>query len=188
MIPYQKEKIENAICFFAKEHYKHTRHHLHQTFLYKYLALFDFGYFKKYGKQPLGLKYKAMERGPVPPEIYGRRMDGQWSKLFIFQPEESNTFVIIHKDNPNLDFFNRREIKFLNELIEIYAQSYITSKLMSDVSHESILAWRKTWNKEKNALIDFSLEFSGDVFEKPEDELTFPEEVYITQKGLENCI
>jgi hypothetical protein len=188
MIPYQKEKIENAICFFAKEHYKKTRHHLYQTFLYKYLALFDFGYFKKYGKQPLGLKYKAMEKGPVPIEIYSKRMNEQWSKLFIFNRDDNDKFIIISKDRPNLDYFSRREIKLMNELIEIYAQGYVTAKLMSDVSHESISAWRKTWNKEKNAFIDFSLEFSGNVFEKPENELTFPEEVYITQKGLENCI
>ena len=35
MIPYQKEKIENAICFFANEHQKKTKHPLYQTFLYK---------------------------------------------------------------------------------------------------------------------------------------------------------
>ena len=42
MIPYQKEKIENAICFFASEHQKKTKHPLYQTFLYKYLAFLDF--------------------------------------------------------------------------------------------------------------------------------------------------
>jgi hypothetical protein len=188
MIPYQKEKIENAICFFAKEHHKKTRHHLYQTFLYKYLALFDFGYFKKYGKAPLGMNYKAMQWGPVPVEVYSKRAEEQWSKLFEFKNDEDNHYIVIHKGKPNLDYFSAREIKLMNELIEIYAQNYVTSRLMSDVSHETILAWVKTWKKEKNAFIDFSLEFPGNIFEKPEKELTFPEEVYLTQKGMENCI
>lgn len=188
MIAYQKEKIENAICFFAKEHYKKTHHYVYQTFLYKYLALFDFGYFKEYGKQPLGLKYRAMERGPVPVEIYSKRTESKWSSLFEFRQDKDDNYIIIHKSNPNLDFFSQREVKLMNKLIEIYAESYITAKLMSDVSHESISAWRKTWRIEKNDFIDFSLEFSGNVFGKPENELTFPEEVYIIQKGLENCI
>jgi len=188
MLPYQKEKIENAICFFTSEHYKKTKHYLYQTFLYKYLALFEFGYLKKYGKTPLNLKYRAMEKGPVPVEIYSKRTENNWSELFEFKKAADNNYIITPKNKPNLEYFSSREIKFMNELIEIYAQNYVTSKLMSDVSHETILAWVKTWNKEKNAFIDFSLEFSDDVLKKSESELTFPEEVYLTQKGLENCV
>ena len=186
MIPYQKEKIENAICFFAKEHRKKTRQMLYQTFLFKYLALFDFGYLKKYGKPALGLTYQAMEKGPVPIEIYNKRMDEPWSNLFSFQ-EDQNKFMIIPKGTPNLDYFSSREIKLMNTLIEIYAHQFINSKLMSDASHQEILAWKRTWQKKHNDYIDFSLEFSGNIFEKSEKDLTFPEEVYLTQKGLENC-
>lgn len=66
MIPYQKEKIENAICFFAYEHKKATRKFLTQTYLYKYLALFDFKCLEETGKPALGLKYMAMEKEADP--------------------------------------------------------------------------------------------------------------------------
>ncbi len=188
MIPYQKEKIENAICFFAQEHKKHSRNLLHQTFLYKYLALFDFGYLKEYGKAPLGLKYLAMQRGPVPTEIYNHRDDPRWSDLFSFQKDPDGHYMINSKLKPDLSYFSKRELKFMNRLIEIYARNYVTSKLMSDVSHQEILAWKRTWTQKPNSIIDYSLEFKGNVFAKSDDELTFSEEVYLIQQGIEHCI
>jgi len=194
MIPYQKEKLENAICFFASAHRKRTRAFLHQTFLYKYLALFDFGYLKKYGELPLELTYRAMERGPVPLEVYNRRADTDWSELFSFRQETVNAdgnicYVVIpsSKKGPDMDYFSQREVKLMNVLIEIYAENYVTSKLMSDVSHAEILAWKRTWKTKQNGIIDYALEFPGDINQKKEPDLKFPEEVYLTQKGLENC-
>lgn len=187
MIPYQKEKLENAVCFFAAEHYKKTHHRLYQTFLYKYLALFDFGYLKTYGKPALELTYKAMQMGPVPKELYESRDDPHLSNIFKFIKDEENHIVVVASKKPNLDYFSKREIDMMKELIEIYGQSYITSGLMSDASHEVILAWKRTWEKHRNAIIDFSLEFPGDVFARDENNLTFPEEVFLIQKGLENC-
>ena len=70
MLPYRKERIENAMFFFAQKHHQKTKNYLSQTFLYKYLAFFEFRYLKATGDMPLELTYKAMERGPVPMEIY----------------------------------------------------------------------------------------------------------------------
>lgn len=187
MIPYQKEKLENAVCFFAKEHARHTRHHLYQTFLYKYLALFDFGYLRSYGKPALGLTYQAMPKGPVPKELYDHRHDPDLSDRFSFQNDENGNLIVVLKKDPILDYFNKREIDLMNRLLEIYAQRYTTSGIMSDASHEAILAWQRTWAKKQNSVIDFSLEFPDNVFEKEENQLTFPEEVFLVQKGLEHC-
>jgi hypothetical protein len=187
LIPYQKEKLENAVCFFATEHMRHTRHRLYQTFLYKYLALFDFGYLKAYGKPALGLTYQAMQMGPVPKELYERRHDKDLSERFAFQEDESGHMAVVTKKAPDLDYFSQREIELMNQLIEIYGQGYVTSRIMSDASHQAILAWQRTWAREKNAVIDFSLEFPENVFNKPEHQLTFPEEVFLVQKGLEHC-
>jgi len=184
MIPYQKEKLDNAVCFFAKEHHKKTRHKLYQTFLYKYLAFLDFGYLKAYGKPPLGLTYVAMERGPVPKELYDRRNDVDLSDIFSFRKDERQNIIIVPKESPNLAYFNKREVDFMYRLIEIYSQSYVTSTLMSDASHENILAWKRTWEEKQNAVIDFSLEFSGDIINKPETLLTFPEEVFLARSGI----
>jgi len=188
MIPYKKEKMENAVCFFASEHRRKTRHSLSQTFLYKYLALFDFGHLSKYGKPALGLTYRAMQRGPVPLEIYGHRDDPSLSKRFILQEESTNHIIVIPTGKPDLDYFSKREIDLMNQLIEIYGQDYVTAHIMSDASHEKILAWKRTWKRQENALIDFSLEFPDNPFEKPEEQLNFPEEVFLIQQGLEHCI
>lgn len=187
MIPYQKEKLENAVCYFAREHARHTRHQLYQTFLYKYLALFDFGYLREYGKPALGLTYQAMKMGPVPKELYDRREDNNLSECFSFQKDESGHMAVVAKTSPNLDYFSKREIDLMSRIIEIYAETYVTSKIMSDASHQEIRAWQRTWKSSPNSIIDFALEFSDDVFNKPEHQLTFAEEVFLVQKGLENC-
>lgn len=72
MIAYQKEKIESAVCFFASKHKEYTGRNLYQTFLYKYLGLFESEYIKKYGHPPLGLKYLAMDKGPVPQKFMAK--------------------------------------------------------------------------------------------------------------------
>lgn len=188
MIPYQQEKLENAVCFFAQEHHKKTRHYLCQTFLYKYLALFDFGYLKTYGQPALGLTYRAMQRGPVPLELYEHRREPDISRLFAFREDiERRIITVVPRRAPDLDFFSKREIDLMQRLVEIYGRSYISAGIMSDASHEVILAWRRTWEREENAIIDFSLEFPGDILAKTEHELTFPEEVYLVQKGLDTC-
>ena len=187
MIPYQKEKLENAVCFFAKKHELHTKKRLYQTFLYKYLSLFDFGYLRTYGKPALGLTYQAMKNGPVPEELYKHRGDLDFSKKFKFQKDKDDNYFVVVKSEPDMDYLSKREIKLMNQLVEIYAQNYITAKIMSDASHEEILAWKRTWAQKKNAIIDFALEFPGDIFNKSEHQLTFPEEVFLTQKGLEHC-
>ena len=46
---YKKERVDNAILFFAQKHYKKTKKYLSQTALYKYLAFFEFRYLKKAG-------------------------------------------------------------------------------------------------------------------------------------------
>lgn len=187
VIPYQKEKLENAVCYFAKEHASHTRHRLYQTFLYKYLALFDFGYLRAYGKPALGLTYQAMQMGPVPKELYERRHDRELSKCFSFQKDESGHLAVVVKTAPNLDYFSKREIDLMNRIIEICAAGYVTSTIMSDASHQEIRAWQRTWKCAPNTVIDFAMEFPEDVFNKPEHRLTFPEEVFLVQKGLEHC-
>lgn len=184
MIPYQIEKIENAICFFAFEQKKKTKKSLHQTFLYKYLAFFDFECLKETGRPSLGLKYRAMPRGPVPIDIYNKRRNYK-TPLFVFQEEAPDKFIILPKNKPDLRFFSKYEIGIMKKLIEIYADSYITTNLISDASHEAIEAWKKTWKKKPNDLIDYISTFSNEILTKTDQELTYPEESYLTHRALE---
>jgi len=184
MIPYQKQKIENAICFFAREHKKKTRKPLYQTFLYKYLAFLDFETIRETGRPCLGLTYLAMKRGPVPIEIYNQR-DKIESDLFQFIPDQEDRRMVLAKTNPNLNYFSKKETNQMQRLIEIYADSYITTRLISDASHEDILAWKKTWKNKQNGIIDYATGFDDNLSYKKEEDLTYPEESYLINRALE---
>ena len=180
MIPYRKEKIQNAIAFFAKEHCKKVRKPLYQTYLYKYLAFLDFISLREVGRPALELIYKAMERGPVPVEIYGDKKD---TSLYKFNKDEWGEFIVALV-KPNLDFFSSYEIDLMYRLIEIYATRWITTDIMSDASHEDINAWKRTYAHRPDTIIDYVLEFDGDLLSKKENELTYPEEVFLTYKAM----
>ena len=180
MIPYRKEKIQNAIVFFAREHRKKTRKPLYQTYLYKYLAFLDFISLREIGRPALELIYKAMQRGPVPIEIYKEKAD---TPLYKFVKNELGE-IIVTKNKPNMDYFSSYEIELMYRLIEIYATSWMTTDVMSDASHEDIAAWRRTYYQNPNTTIDYTLEFDDDLLSKRENELTYPEEAYLTYRAI----
>jgi uncharacterized phage-associated protein len=186
MVPYQKEKIENAICYFASEHYKATRKPLTQTYLYKYLAFLDFKSLEDIGKPALGLEYIAMERGPVPIKIYGER-DKIKSSCFEFKNIGKNVYVVMAKGKPDLDFFSDHEIREMKRLIEIYADRFVHASDMSEASHQDIKAWKKAWKKKPNSMIDYDLAFDENILSKPTGSLSFAEECYLTYKALEKA-
>lgn len=184
MIAYQKEKIENAICFFASEHKKRTKKPLYQIFLYKYLAFLDFKSLEETGHPALGLKYLAMEKGPVPIEIYEARKFLS-TDCYEFKNIEENKFIIVSKAQPNLDYFSPYEIGKMRELIEIYADSFVTASDVSQTSHE-IKAWQKAWKKKPNSVIDFGLAFDNDIEKKDPRNLSAAEENFLIYKATEN--
>jgi uncharacterized phage-associated protein len=186
MIAYREEKIKNAICYFAAEHMKRTRKPLHQTFLYKYLAFLDFESLSDTGHPALGLKYKAMERGPVPPEIYNKRK-GLKTECFEFKELQDGKYIILPKGRPSLEYFSSYEIQKMHRLIEIFADVFVKASDISEASHENIRAWRETWKKEKNGIIDYDTQFSDDIKHNDEKKLTPSEEHYLIYKSLEEA-
>lgn len=186
MIAYQKEKTENAICYFAFRHKEATGKVLPQTFLYKYLALFEFEYLKKYGRPPLGLRYLAMERGPVPIDIYSKRANYS-TACVAFKRLSENHFAVISKAKPDMAYFSSAEIEEMSRLVQIYADEFMRAGDISDASHEVIAAWRKTYSKKPNAPIDYKSEFDDDIERKPPENLTPAEENYLIFKALEEA-
>jgi uncharacterized phage-associated protein len=183
MIPYRKERINNAMLFFAREHYRKTRRYLSQTALYKYLAFFEFRYLKLYGEMPLDLEYKAMEYGPVPIEIYDNRETKNYFTLVSFEPAASGIIVKpAGKFDP--DYFAETELEEMRNLIEIFAQQWIGAEVMSSASHNEIRAWRATRKNRPNQTIDPIDEFERNILEIPREELTPQEERYLTQKAI----
>jgi hypothetical protein len=188
MLPYRKERIENALLFFAQNHHKKTRKYLYQTFLYKYLAFFEFRYLKKVGDMPLELTYKAMDRGPVPMEIYENRETPSYFKKVVFEPvptKSGNTgYIVKPKGIFNSDYFAEAEIEEMNNLIEIFAQRWLGTTEMSDASHQDIKSWKKTYDRCRNAVINPIEEFDRDIITIPEEELTTAEERFLFQRSL----
>jgi hypothetical protein len=184
MRAYRKERINQAMLFFAQEHHKKTRHYLFQTVLYKYLAFFEFRYLKSYGEMPLELEYKAMEHGPVPIEIYANRETKNHFTLVSFEPARNGVIVKpTGKFNP--DYFAETELEAMRNLIEIFAKQWVGAAVMSDASHKDIRAWKVTYNQEyPNQIIDPIHEFTRNILEVPEEELSPQEERYLTQKAI----
>lgn len=190
-MPYQKEKIDNAICFFAVEHRTKTRRNLTQTQLYKYLAFLDFEGFEKRGRPVLGLEYDAMKRGPVPPLLYKNRENLStdcYAFLRVAQTRDGNDiYEIIPQGKPNLNYFSQKEKAEMQRLIEIYANAFVKAGDMSEASHERIRAWRETWRTNPNGRIDYKLTFEKDPYRKEESELTFADECYLIAEAIKSC-
>jgi uncharacterized phage-associated protein len=181
VIAYKKEKRENAMCYFATEHYNKTGRYLPQTTLYKYLAYLDFTSLKEMGKPALELKYKAMSEGPVPPEIYNRRKNYK-SRLVEFIPTGENKYIVKSKGNADSDYFSKYEIHKMNELINKYAIHSMSEKEIIDRickdSHKEIRAWKVAHDIKENTFMKYEDTFEN-IFNKNEDELTAAEENFL---------
>ena len=183
MLSYRQERIDNALLFFAQNHYKMTKKYLSQTFLYKYLAFFEFRYLKKAGDMPLELTYKAMERGPVPMEIYSNRENPSYFKKVIFEPFQTKNGKDGYLVKPNgkfdPDYFAAAELEEMGDLIDMFAQQWVGASEMSEASHQAILAWKKTYSRQPNTNIDPIDEFDRDITAVPEDALQAGELRYL---------
>ena len=185
---YHKERLENTLLFFAQNHYKKTKKYPSQTFLYKYLAFFEFRYLKEVGEMPLELSYKAMPRGPVPMEVYGNRdKPGYFSKV-IFEPIPLKNGELGYLVKPNgkfeSDYFAEAELEEMNKLIEMFAKKWVNANDMSEMSHQDIKAWKKTYSRCPNAEIDPIEEFDRNIMTVPEEELQNAEYKYLIHRKM----
>jgi uncharacterized phage-associated protein len=176
------------MLFFAQEHYKETRKYLSQTALYKYLAFFEFRYLDKTGNMPLDLTYRAMERGPVPIEVYDKRdTSGAFFTVTFepFQAQGGNAGYLVKPNGKfNPDYFAEAELDEMKALIEMFAQGWVGADVMSDATHASIKAWKKTYTKSPNAIIDPIEEFNRDITTVPEDSLSTAEERFLIHRKI----
>jgi hypothetical protein len=188
MLSYRKERIDNALLFFAQNHYKKTKGYLSQTFLYKYLAFFEFRYLKTAGDMPLELTYKAMDRGPVPMEIYDNRDNLAYFSKVIFEPFQTKSGKDGYLVKPNgtfePDYFAEAELKEMNDLIAMFAQQWVSATEMSEASHQAIKAWKTTYSRQPNAEIDPIEEFDRDILSVPEDTLNTEELKYLMRRKM----
>ncbi len=137
---------------------------------------------------PLELNYRAMEYGPVPIDIYEHREEKNYFKKVIFEKYKlsNGKDAILIKPNGKFedDYFSENELEELHNLIEIFAQKWVDSKVMSDSSHQELRSWRITYKNNPNAFIDPKDEFDKDIFSIPIDDLSAIEERYLIQRLL----
>jgi hypothetical protein len=188
MLSYKKERIDNALLFFALNHYKKTKKYLSQTFLYKYLAFFEFRYLKTAGDMPLELTYKAMDHGPVPMEIYDNRDNPGYFSKVIFEPVQTKSGGTGYLIKPNgkfdSDYFAEDELDEMNSLISIFAQQWVGAAEMSEASHQAIRAWKTAYLRQPKADIDPIDEFDRDITAVPEDSLKTEELKYLMHRKM----
>ncbi len=187
MIAYKEEKINNAICYFASEYKKRAERNICQTILYKMLAFLDFIILERTGKPALELEYKAMQKGPVPREIYDNRGIPYETECFKFVRIGPQNYIIEHKQEPDMDYFSNYEKETMEEIISRYSNKNVTQKEITeticDDSHKEIKAWELAWNKKKNSIIDYDYVF-GNISFKPESELSQAESMYLTYRSF----
>jgi len=188
MIAYKTEKINNAICFFAKEVYKLRKQYLPQTLLYKFLSYLDFSSIEKLGKPALELEYRAYKNGPVPVGIYNNR-EGYQTDCFKFEKRGTNRFIVISTKEADLDYFSEFEIETMNYLLDKYIKNNLSMKKIIDNickdSHNDIKAWKVAYNRKKNSRIDYSDTFE-EIDKKEVNNLSIQEERFLVYRSLKS--
>ncbi|MBU1182647.1 MAG: SocA family protein [Proteobacteria bacterium] len=153
IITHQREKLINAIIFFAK----YTKF-CGKTKLLKLLYYLDFWHFRETGESVTGLNYSAWSFGPVPKTLYAELSNNM-------KPDLAAAVKIVTKDQFQLIvpkkkfdslYFSKREKKLIDKAVEIFK----TAKAEDMVESTHILnsPWSKTL-KEKGEFqhIDYFL-------------------------------
>lgn len=159
---FQKECTGYLCSYFALEHRKKTRTSLSMTGLLKYIAFFEFDLLKQTGKPPLNLKYRALERGPVVDTLYNAirnkpNYENEYIKTSKIKGDQDRFIIYSKIKKIDFDYFSDLEIEEMRRLIEIFADRFVSASIMSDASHEEILAWRIAWkNKEPFINMDYT--------------------------------
>ena len=157
----QRQRLVHALAYFAakvKNPFK--------VKMFKLLFLFDFTHFKETGLPATDSSYYAWDRGPVPKDLFeeleeGRVPDDLNGLISIVTQQREDGFVSYRfapraKSKPDLSVFTPRQIRIMDELIEIYRDA--TGAEMSEISHLPKSPWDRT-RKEKGdyAEIDYML-------------------------------
>ncbi len=155
----ERERLNLAIGFFAKEFYEKLKKFPSQTQVYKYLAFVDFTSVKERGKPVFGLNYKALKWGPVPDEIYQEFKDVKQVKQYPYfkvLKEEKNIKIAPLLDKElNMKFFSKKELELLNRFIDILVDKNNKAYHYSEASHEKITAWKKAYKMKPKSLMNY---------------------------------
>ncbi len=162
LVSHEREKMINAIVFFAK----HTRH-LGKIKLFKLLYLLDFEHFRQTGRSVTGLDYRAWKFGPVPValEQEWEEPEADMVEAIRIEPERVIDFVretVAAQAEFDDSHFSKRELRIMANLAEQYCDE--RSGRMIDVTHAENGAWAHVWNNGRgfDLPIDYALSLRDD--------------------------
>ena len=137
IITYHREKIINAIIYFAK-----NTQYCGKTKLLKLLYFLDFRHFKQTGKSVTGFDYYAWDMGPVPRDFYNELEDMKPDLKDVIKVLSKEGFQkYIPKKKFNGEYFSKREMRLLEEI------SYIFKDAKAPEMIESIHLANEPWDK-----------------------------------------
>lgn len=158
-------KIQNAIAFLAASFKEKAGRPISQTFLYKLLAYVDFTSLKKYGIPTLGLKYVAMDRGPVPIEIYNEIKEQNKFITFEVIDKKTETYpmkLIEPLIKADLDYFNQDDVDMMRSIINEHVNDSSKAEDISNRSHDDIKSWKKAYyGNGPDSPMDYADEFES---------------------------
>ena len=177
-----REKLLNAILFFVVNVKKPSK-----LKIFKLLYFLDFRHYKETGRSVTNLTYYALEKGPVPLDLYSQVADNNvpvdFEKALAILPFESEFTgkkggIFKAKRKVDLSVFSPRETRILAELAEIFRE--IDAKMISDISHFKKHPWDRTFTeKGPNAKIDYALALD------PESEVSLEDAATLMQDRQE---
>ena len=142
IITHQREKVINAIIYFAK-----NTKYCGKTKIFKLLSELDFEHFKQTGKSVTGLDYSAWPRGPVSSELFeelsGRMLPDLAKAIKIVLVGELQQ--IVPRKQFDSKYFTKREKKLLSNFVEIFKDA--TAEQMKGSSHREGGPWDTTVKK-----------------------------------------
>ena len=151
---FTQDKAYQMVLFFAESIQPW------KTKLNKLLFYSDFLHFKNYGYSISGLKYAAIDYGPVPDEYEILFTFGRQNKIFKKQNVDINNevsgekIVPMHDSIFNNGFFDEKELETLNVVLNNFR--YVSSTDIVKMSHKE-----KAWidNYKQNKYIDYKYSF-----------------------------
>lgn len=163
--PYEREKLINAVVFFAA-----NTAHCGKIKLIKLLYLLDFEHFRQTGRSVTGLDYSAWKLGPVPAAFFQEWE--QWQPDFQaaveIQPEKVIDYQL-QKVVPKVEFddshFTPRELRLMHQLAERFGDE--RSQPLINFTHDERGPWVKIWDSGRgfNSRIPYALAIpDGDEF------------------------
>lgn len=181
MRAYQEQIFNNTICYIATEYKKRARRPLFQTMLYKIMAMYDFRVLREMGRPALEIEYKAMDRGPVPTQLYNKEIKNDKFKM---TKGDGNKVTVEAVGKADLDYISEKEREILDGVIEILGEA--NAQMASDASHEDIRSWKKKYDQNRNGIMDYADEFAENINAKSESELTDAERNFLNYQFVKD--